>query len=65
MDNDEGAMSEDVVVNTHPEVLIPELAAQGNVNAVDLTWTDLAPVAVYYKVFRNGNYLGDFDKPSF
>ena len=65
MDNDEGAMSDDVVVNTHPEVLIPELVAQGNVNAVDLNWTDLSPVAVYYKVFRNGNYLGDFDKPSF
>ena len=31
MDNDEGAMSEDVVVNTHPEVLIPELVAKGNV----------------------------------
>ena len=42
MDNDEGAMSEDVVVNTHPEVLIPELVAQGNVNAVDLNWTDLS-----------------------
>ena len=64
-DNDEGAMSEDVIVNTHPEVLIPEFVAQGNVNAIDLTWTDLAPVAAYYKVFRNGSYLGDFDKPSF
>ena len=64
-DNDEGAWSEDVTVNTHPEVLIPELIARGNVNAIDLTWTDLSPVATYYKVFRNGSYLGDFDKPSF
>ena len=64
-DNDEGALSEDVIVNTHPEVLIPELTAQGNVNAVDLNWTDLSPVATFYKVFRNGSYLGDFDKPSF
>ena len=50
-DNDEGALSEDVIVNTHPEVLIPELTAQGNVNAVDLNWTDLSPVATFYKVF--------------
>ena len=64
-DGDEGAMSEETIVNTHPEVLIPDLVAQGGVNAVQLTWTDLAPVAKYYKVFRNGNYLGDFDKPSF
>ena len=28
MDNDEGAMSDDVIVNTHPEVLIPELVAK-------------------------------------
>ena len=64
-DGDEGAISEETIVNTHPEVLIPDLVAQGGVNAVQLTWTDLTPVAKYYKVFRNGNYLGDFDKPSF
>ena len=64
-DNDEGAISEDVVVATHPEVLTPDLTALGNVNAVDLSWTDLSPVATFYKVFRNGSYLGDFDNPSF
>ena len=64
-DNDEGAISEDVLVATHPEVLTPELTALGNVNAVDLKWTDLSPVATFYKVFRNGSYLGDFDNPSF
>ena len=64
-DNDEGALSEDVIVKTHPEVLTPDLTVKGNVNAVDLNWTDLGPVATYYKVFRNGSYLGDFDKPSF
>ena len=64
-DNDEGAISEDVIVVTHPEVLTPELKALGNVNAVDLTWTDLSPIATFYKVFRNGSYLGDFDNPSF
>ena len=58
-------MSEDVIVTTHPEVLTPDLTAKGNVNAVDLNWTDLGPVATYYKVFRNGSYLGDFDKPFF
>ena len=46
-------------------MLTPDLTVKGNVNAVDLNWTDLSPVATYYKVFRNGSYLGDFDKPSF
>ena len=41
------------------------MAAQGDVNSVKVTWTDLSPVAVYYKLFRNGNYLGDIDQPSF
>ena len=64
-DGDEGTMAEETIVNTHPEVLTPVLVAQGDVNSVKVTWTDLSPVAVYYKLFRNGNYLGDIDQPSF
>ena len=64
-DNDEGAMSKDLIVNTHPEVLTPRLVVAGDVNSVKLSWDDLSPIATFYKVFRNGNYLGDFDKPKF
>jgi len=65
MDGDEGANSPELNVETHPEVPTPEIIAIGDVNAVRLEIGEPSLIATYYKVFRNGSYLGDSDMPLF
>lgn len=63
-DGDEGVLSPSTTVQTHPEVLMPELNANGDVNAIKLNWPPVA-TAVLYKVFRNGGYLTDVTRTFF
>lgn len=63
-DGDEGVSSPNTSVFTHPEIIAPNITAQGDVNAIKVSWP-MVEHAILYKVFRNGGYLTDVTRTFF
>ena len=63
-DGDEGVLSPNTSLLTHPEIVAPIITTQGDVNAIKVSWP-VVEHSVLYKVFRNGGYLTDVTRTFF
>lgn len=60
----EGVNSPDLLVETHPEIQTPKMVFTSQINSIQLNW-EIDPVAVNYKIYRNGSNIADTENNSF